>query len=348
MEDRIAKGRTSAVEIYSRVQKEIPEDQLAVGRALAFAPSDKGLELATGGTALVVHKHALAQLAGKASIPAAYLNDLVNSEDGWKQSLASHILGKHYGEITGESANGNTRFLLRSVNGSLRGFLSDRYRRLDSRPILESFIDACKTVGAVPVNGTGSDTRITMKAILPMVFEPVENEVLCLGVEWANSDFGAGKLTLRSSILRLWCTNHAVLEDTLSEVHLGGRLSDDDIQFSAETYASDTKTRCLAVRDAVGELLAPKKVNAVLESIKRADEAQVDWREFSRSGVAKRLLKGELKAVQDSFEGQDVVNLPPGKSIWRVSNAISWLAGASEDNDRKLELQRLAGEVLAA
>ena len=30
--------------------------------------------------------------------------------------------------------------------------------------------------------------------------------------------------------------------------------------------------------------------------------------------------------------------------MWRVSNAVSWIAGSSDDADRKLELQRIAGE----
>ena len=51
-------------------------------------------------------------------------------------------------------------------------------------------------------------------------------------------------------------------------------------------------------------------------------------------------------AVEDAFESEDVINLPAGKSVWRASNAISWIAGRTEDPDRKLELERIAGEVL--
>ena len=53
-----------------------------------------------------------------------------------------------------------------------------------------------------------------------------------------------------------------------------------------------------------------------------------------------------MKLVRDAFEGDDVINLPAKKSVWRASNAVSWIAGKVEDQDRRLELQRFAGQVI--
>jgi hypothetical protein len=62
--------------------------------------------------------------------------------------------------------------------------------------------------------------------------------------------------------------------------------------------------------------------------------------------LARKLLKHEVAAAEAAFESDDVVNLPAGSNVWRASNAISWIAGRTEDADRKLELERVAGEVL--
>ena len=35
--------------------------------------------------------------------------------------------------------------------------------------------------------------------------------------------------------------------------------------------------------------------------------------------------------------------LPEGKTAWRFSNALSWVAGQTNNADRKLDLQRAAG-----
>jgi hypothetical protein len=62
--------------------------------------------------------------------------------------------------------------------------------------------------------------------------------------------------------------------------------------------------------------------------------------------LRKVLTKGEVDAVVQTFNSPDVENLPPGNSKWRLSNAISWVAGTLVDADRKLDLMRLAGSVV--
>jgi hypothetical protein len=143
---------------------------------------------------------------------------------------------------------------------------------------------------------------------------------------------------------RLWCLNGATMEDALSQVHLGGRMTE-DIEFTDRTYRLDTAAQVSALRDVVKGSLGPKNVNNLLDTIKNANDKEIDWKNISTK-LSKKLLKEELKAVRDAFESEDVINLPPQKSLWRASNAVSWIAGHTEDNDRKLELQRLAGEVI--
>jgi len=339
MEAKIEEGKASAAAIFEKIHREVPKDSIVRSTALDFSSNvANGVGLGFGGDGLGIHKHALGQMAQKAGIPGAYLAELVSGSE-WQRALAANVLNEHFHKGTPDS-----RFLVRAHGGEARGFLSDRYRRLDSRPLLEAFAGACQAVGAVPVDGTGSDTRVTMKAFLPMVFEPVPNEVMCLGIEWGNSDFGAARHTVRAMIWRLWCTNKCTTEDSLAQVHLGGRLAD-DIEFSKKTYDLDTRASVSALNDVVRGVLGPAKVNALLEAIKAANEKEIDWRHLSTS-LARKLLKSEVAAAQAAFESEDVLNLPPGKSVWRASNAISWIAGRTEDPDRKLELERVAGYVL--
>lgn len=338
MEAKIDAGRKSAGALFERIHSEVPRDSIVRSPKLEFAPAEKGIVLGFDGDPVGVHRHALGQMAGKAGVPGAYLAELVSGGE-WQKALAANILNEHF-----HKGEADARYLVRALGGEARGFLSDRYRRLDSRPLLEAFAKGCQEVGAVPVDGTGSDTRVTMKAFLPMVFEPIPNEVMCLGIEWGNSDFGAARHTVRAMIWRLWCTNKATMEDSLAQVHLGRQLSD-DIEFSKQTYDYDTKASVSALGDVIRGVLGPKKVNLLLEGIKAAHEKKVDWKNLKTS-LARKLLKSEIAAVEASFESDDVINLPAGKSLWRASNAISWIAGKTDDADRKLELERFAGEVL--
>jgi len=227
----------------------------------------------------------------------------------------------------------------------MRGFLSDHYRRLDSRPLVDAFATECQAVGAVPVDGTVTDTRVALKAILPEIYEPVPGEVLAFGVEWHNSDFGAGAHALRAFMLRVWCLNGATMENALAQVHLGGRLSE-AYDLSQRTYRLDTAASKSALRDVVRGVLAAPAIEVMCNAIRSAHEKQIDWKNV-KNAVGRRLLKGELETAQAAFEGADTINLPAGRTAWRASNALSWIAGQTENPDRKLDLQRLAGELVS-
>lgn len=350
MERKVEDGRKSAVGLFERVMTQAPKDAIAKVEALRFEPGEhsglimhaKGIETQT------LHRHALSQIASRADVPGSYLSELVIpkfekekqvSGFGWQVDMAAEILNRSF--FHGHKGE---RALIRSVENQVRGFLSDRYRRLDSRPLLETFCAEAQALGAVPIDGSVSDLRVAMKVLLPVVFEPIPGEALCLGVEWGNSDFGAAKHSVRAFIYRLWCLNGATMEDALSQVHLGGRLAD-DIAFSNRTYELDTKTSISALKDIVRGTLSAPKVESLLVGIKAAHEKKVDWKTM-RTKLAKKLLANEIKAVEAAYESEDVVMLPEGKNLWRVSNALSWIAGKTEDADRRLELQRFAGEVI--
>lgn len=351
LERKIQDGRKSALALFERINTEAPQDSIAKGSALRFGthvfetierlhggePKPE-LVMGYGDTGARIHKHALGQLASKAGVPGAYAAEMAQGEL-WQRKLIAGVLNEHY-----HQGNPNGRYLVRNVKGEVRGFLSDKYRRLDSRPLVEAFAEECGKVGAVPVDGIWSDTRVSLRALLPSVFEPVSGEVIALGVEWGNSDFGAAMHAVRAFILRVWCLNGATMENALAQVHLGRGISD-DIELSAQTYRLDTKASISALRDVVGNVLAPQKVAALCAGIQQAHENKVDWKNV-KAGLAKSLLKGEMAAAEAAFNSPDVVNLPAGNTMWRVSNALSWIAGSTEDADRKLELQRLAGQVI--
>lgn len=343
LEKKIAGGRAQAAGLFDRVMNQAPQDAIVRVGAIGWHGREAGIQAELpNGQVLGIHRHAMGQIAGRAGAPGAYLTDL-SAGAGWQRELGAEILHRSF-----INAPQNERALLRSMGGGdvmqIRGFLSDRYRRLDSRPLLETFALSCQDVGAEPVEGVVSDTRVSMRALLPHVFEPVPGEALAIGVEWLNSDFGAARHSVRAFVLRLICLNGATTEDVLAQVHLGGRLSD-DIQFSERTMELDTQASVSALKDVVRGTLGAPKVEAMLNGIRAANEKKVDWKSL-KTRMAKKLLAGEMKEAEAAFNGEDVVMLPAGSSMWRASNALSWLANKAEDPDRKLEMQRLAGELM--
>jgi len=95
------------------------------------------------------------------------------------------------------------RYVLRSLQQEVRGFLSDSYRRIDSRPVVEAFATAVQQKEALPYDGYITDTEIAIQAIMPEVYEPVPGEVVAYGLSLENSDFGNGTLSVRAYLLRI-------------------------------------------------------------------------------------------------------------------------------------------------
>lgn len=343
LEETIRKGLAGAQALVTYVQDQVPEDRIARGRALKFVPHPQGGDgfalSVTGVETNTLHSHARGQVLQRAEVPTKFA-DTLTAKGNWGRQLLLDNLNQIY-------RNEDERFLIRSVGGEARGFLSDRFRRLDSRPLLDSFVGSCSELGLVPLQGWALDTKVKMRALLPRVFEPLDNEVLAFGLEWSNSDFGDGGHTVKLYTLRIWCTNLAVGEEVLRQVHLGKRL-DDNITYSRQTLEADTKANTLALRDVVHHAIGPERVEAMLESVRQASSDEIKGRDVIVNRLKRlNLDKATTEKVADAFESPDVVNLPPGNTTYRLSNALSWVAQFKDlSPEKRLDLEQAAGQLL--
>jgi hypothetical protein len=336
LDRKIAEGAAKAGNVFQTIFTQVPKDQIIRTRAVNFFPHGETIGVEVGDNTLHPSDFALGQLAEKASVPGHYLKDLAKGGD-WQRDLAATILARHYSNAADDS-----RMLARSVNGQLRGWVSDRFRRLDCRPLAEALGEEATATGAVLIDGTATDTRVAIKLAIPEIIEPVRGEFLVYGIEWSNSDYGNGTHSIRAFALRVACLNGMTRENLLRQVHLGGRLGD-DITFSDKTYQLDTETSVSALRDMVRGSLGPAGRESMTEKIRAASE-----REMSKGqlvGAVKTLPKAQQKLIVDAFESEDCVNLPEGKTAWRGSNAVSWIARHTKDDETRLDLERLAGSL---
>lgn len=347
LEDFIQKNVRSANAVIERVESEVPTDKIITSDRLEIgAGSDGGYTLATVGGEMRtrLHDHAFRQVAQKTGVPSKYLTELAEHGEWGKELVLTNL-------NTMLRNDKPSRHLVRYVGSDdkqeVRGFLSDRFRRLDSRPLLESFVSACRSIGAVAIEGFSQDTRIKVRAVVPQVFEPLPNEPMVFGLEWGNSDFGHGGHYVSLWAMRMWCTNLAIGEECLRQVHLGKRL-DDQIEYSRRTLELDTRANASALGDTVKHAIGPKQISAYVSSIQNAAEKGVQGTDVAKL-LKGSLGKGEIEKVQAAFESPDEVNLPKGQSVYRLSNALSWIAQSEGlATDRKIEMQKVAGELLGA
>jgi hypothetical protein len=359
-EGMLDKGRARVGEMMGKLQDEQPTDLVIPRPKMAFdmeeiqtGPEDDPRYYHRPVVRVVngdvhdygLHTNAVGQVAQRLGIPVKYIRSLEDTGDPWAMDLLAHNLNK-----LNQHADQDDKFLLRAVNGEVRGFLSDRYRRMDSGPVLEAFADAAMRFDAVPVDSYASDTRWYLKMMLPHVFEPVPNEVMTFGVTLQNSDYGDGALSLKVFSMRLWCTNYCIRDETLRKVHLGRRLSE-DVAFSDKTHELDTAAISSMVNDIVGTSLAPKRVRREMKVIELANEEGINAGTHLDALTRKSLLtKAEAKETADIFNQADVETLPPGNSMWRLTNALSALAGVRRkegEEKRGVELEEVAGKLMS-
>lgn len=338
LQAKLAEGLVSADQTVQRIFENVPTDQVAASRAIKFTPADDGLRIALGKSDVYsMTSYAFGQVATKGRVPTEYARDLSHGAE-WQRDMAADILTKSF-------AHSDGRVLARSVKGRLIGMLSDKYRRLDDRPLVETLVKVADEVGAKPFGGVATETRVALKVVLPEIIEPIPGEPCIIGGEWGNSNVGNGVHGFRSFIYRLVCLNGATGESVLKQVHIGGRLND-EIEFSQKTYQLDSDTSKSMLRDVVRGSLSKEGIARTVARIQAAAS-----KEFSTGNLAaaiRSLGKNDSKLVLDAFDSEDVINLPAGDTVWRASNAISWVARNTGDGEKKLDLERLAGAVLAA
>ena len=316
------------------------------------------------GEPLRIHRHALTQLAQKVNVPLTFASFLQNRSEPWKPELLAHILESSFKNTRFTDRAGSPMFLHRIVGNlskpegpdnpkELRGFLSRRFNRhIASKPLLRAFIETCSQVGAMPFDATASDIKVALKCLLPHVFEPVKGEFLCIGVEWSNSDFGAGRMQVALSMWMPSGDRFTVLDHVISRVHIGSIIEETDVDISEETAQKEAEAQASAIKDSVIAQLSGDSVDRLLRAVELAHEEKISWYQL-KGQLARFLAKKDIETLQ-SLLNDEVLDLPPVKTIdgdktptkWWATQALSWLANRTEDPEKKLDLQHAAGSFL--
>lgn len=341
LEEIIHRGSNSAMSVIDSVSRTLIKDRLSKSDDLRFRPigADSTEVYLDGlGESYNLHNHALIQSIQRSGLPNANkILSLMRSHG----EVGNELLCENLSTLFLRSDKTN---LIRTVESQCRGLLSDRFRRIDSRPLLEKFVEACKLIGARPIEGFVEDTRVTLRAVIPIVFEPIDYEVMIFGFQWQTSDYGHGAHNVSLWTKRLVCTNHMILDEVLRQIHLGKRL-DDSINFSQATVNLDTEASASKLYDTIVHVLSPQRVNLYLEGIKLASETKMSKVEVD-SFLKKRFLKDDQERIINEFNSAEIEMIPAGQNRWRLSNAISWIANDETIIDRKLQFQTAAGELI--
>lgn len=337
----IDKGKANAAAALQRIMSEQIDDRLVRASSMTFRTrEDDGTLVWDSGQAgmLRVHPHAMTQFSERVKFPAKYLHELDGSP--WGRELIAKNLNSLYAH-----APFGDKLLVRAVATQVRGVLSNSYRPEDSRPAIDALIGVARESGAIVTEGSALDTRVSIKIMQAEPVELFEGEWAVFGLDYRTSDYGNGAREMMGWVLRLVCLNGASVVANYRRVHLGGRMQD-EVEYSNKTRTLNSAASASAARDVAKALLGPEAVKKMIGQVRASHEAALNP-DAALAQLKKDVSKEEAKLIVDKFNSPDVELLPPGQNQWRWSNAISWLATQTGDADRRLDLERLAGNALA-
>lgn len=248
-------------------------------------------------------------VADKLKIPKPYLNRMRLERPGL---FADNINGWLDGD-------GRT-FLVRTLLGAdgtgvARAFLSDSYRFMDNLDALIACLDGIRQAG-VPVEIAGCDlsednmyVRVVceeVRAYAPGLLkgyrspftghEGTANPVVFAGLVVTNSETGCGAFSIVPRLVVQVCRNGmTITEDAARNVHLGGRLDEGRVEWSADTHHKHLDLIVAKTRDAVASFLSPHYVQAKVNELEELAGAPVREPDKTLKVISKELAFTEAQ-----------------------------------------------------
>lgn len=239
--------------------------------------------------------------------------------------------------------------MLRTMDGTARAFLSNRYRRIDNMEIAEIVLpELQKLEGAVFESCQITETRMYIKVVNPRLQAEVSpGDIVQAGVIISNSEVGQGSVSIQPLVFRLVCSNGMVINDAQTKkYHLGQASSTDG---NLEIYSNDTLAAIdtafiKQMRDTVAAAVDQARFARVIDQMLTAREAAMNTQDIPNliqlTGKEFGITESERSGVlQHLIEGKDL-------SLYGLSNAVTRYSQDVDSYDRATELEGIGYKIL--
>ncbi len=345
LEQTINDGRALVPEVLESIQKEFDtrNDYIITPQVMDFGIDSSQLMLKVNAPNMEkkykTTEHSENQIYAKANIPITFADRIKYDEPSLLKENLTRLTARYC----------KKGILIREVGDTVKGYLSPSYKRMDASPIFESFVNTAVSMDYQPFRAVNTDYRYHIGLILPEVFTMSDSDALAFGIGITTSDYGSKALQIEMFALRIWCKNLAIGYDLLRRVHLGQRFSmegeDTALQLSNETNLLDTKTIASAVSDIVK--MSKNHIETFMGLINKANGKSMSSREAMLTLKGTPLLKKDSEKVMQYFDSElPVEALPQTKSAWRLSSAISLLSKEAKTQDKMLDIEKVAFNIL--
>ncbi|KJH69787.1 DUF932 domain-containing protein [Aliterella atlantica] len=288
---------------------------------------------------LAITDIAHSQIASRLDIPAKYYQRM--------RSSAPELLAANVNEWFYQKPE---RRMVRTLDGQMRAYLSERYRRLDNYDLAEAVLPVLKEMGeGLKIISTElTASRMYVKVINERVeLEVKKGDVVQAGMVISNSEVGLGSLKVEPLIYRLICANGMIAQDhSQKRYHVGRNAESDEALelYRDETLKADDRAFFLKVQDTVRAAVDIAKFSTIVQRMREATEQKIEGNPVKAVELVSQRFNfnaGESSGVlQHLIQGGDL-------SAYGMLNAITRTSQDLDDYERATDLERDGSRVLS-
>lgn len=300
--------------------------------------SDTGF--AWQGQEYLINDYAHRQVASKIGIPKTYYDAMSVIPDLRSQNVNSWL-----GFF---DQNEDKQFLVRTLDGNVRAFLSDRYKPIDNWFILNAILPVVQEFGndVRVASNSITDTKMYVQIVKrDLQVEIAKGDIVQAGVIITNSEVGAGRVNIESMVWRLLCTNGMIGSSLLRKNHAGRKIGESESDY--DIYANDTikaelKAYRLRIRDIFRNAFTMAAFSQVTDKIKEAVGDKIVKPTKTIENVTKRF------SLPESDKDKIVENMAFENNFtrWGAINGITAIAKFLDDRDCQYDYERIGNQLL--
>lgn len=253
--------------------------------------------------------------------------------------------------------------LLRTLDGTARGLLSDKYRPLENEELAEAVLPVIQELDLDVMSAEITDRRFYLKVVDKSVTRElakiggqfgdgrhniIKMRVASPAITISNSEVGMGALSVLAGLYDGFCSNMATFgERSMRKYHVGAKhemMAGQEIYsiLSNEARAATDKALWLQITDVVKAAFDRAKFDALVDKVvgSAADRIEDPVETVSLASKRFRLSEGEGKSIlKHLIEGAEL-------SRFGLYNAVTRASADLADYDRASEFESLGGVLI--
>jgi hypothetical protein len=282
-----------------------------------------------------------AQIAARLKIPLTYYRRMVDDAPALLSKNVNHWMDRD-----------GARRMVRTLDGTARAFLSDRYRVMDNDEILMATLPVLRDLKVDVRSSSLTEKKLYLKCSFPDLQREIKGsaakgDVVEAGFVLSNSEIGHGSINVQPMVLRLVCLNGATFNELgMRRYHVGranGKGGNPHEFFKDDTLIADDRAFLLKLRDTITAAANETHFKMLADKMEAAADRRIEGNPVKSVEVVKKkysLTEGEEAGMlQHLISGGDL-------SQWGVVNAVTRMSQDVTDYDRASDLERLGGRLV--